>query len=328
MDRAHSPDPAANAAARPHVVVTTPVPAAVLDRLRERAEVSDVSASPREEWDAALSTAVGVLVSSNVPIDQSFLDAAPALRIVATWSVGYDNVDLAALAARGVVLTNTSGSLVETVADLTYALVIFAVRNLAAGLNWVRSGRWMQGNMPFGHDLEGATLGIVGFGQIGLAVAKRAQVSGMRVVYSNRNPRADDAATGASYRRFDALLAEADCIVLLVPLTPETRGMFGDEQFTKMKPTATLVNVARGAVVDTDALLRALEQKKIAGAALDVTDPEPLPPDHPLVGRDDVVIVPHVGSATYETRARMAMLAAENLLAFIDGKELPTPVFG
>ncbi len=311
---------------RPAIAITTPVPAAVVERLREHADVTDVSARPRAEWDAALASATGVLVSSNVPVDAAFLAAAPALRIVATWSVGYDNVDLAALAARGIVLTNTSGSLVETVADLTYALVIFAVRNLAAGLNWVRSGRWMQGNMPFGHDLEGATLGIVGFGQIGLAVAKRAHVSGMRVIYSNRNPRADDADTGASYRPFDALLAEADCVVLLVPLTAETRGMFGDEQFAKMKPTATLVNVARGAVVDTDALLRALEQKKIAGAALDVTEPEPLPPDHPLIGRDDVVIVPHVGSATFETRARMAMRAAENLLAFIDGKPLPTPV--
>jgi glyoxylate reductase len=132
--------------------------------------------------------------------------------------------------------------------------------------------------------------------------------------------------TGASYRAFDALLAEADCIVLLVPLTPQTRGMFGDEQFATMKPAATLVNAARGQVVDTAALLRALEQKKIAGAALDVTDPEPLPPDHPLLARDDVVIVPHVGSATYETRARMAMLAAENLIAFIEGAPLPTPV--
>jgi glyoxylate reductase len=312
--------------ARPTIVVTTPVPAAVIERLRERADVTDVSARPREEWNAALAGAVGVLVSSNVPVDAAFLDAAPALRIVATWSVGYDNVDLAALAARGIVLTNTSGSLVETVADLTYALVIFAVRNLALGLNWVRSGRWMQGNMPFGHDLEGATLGIIGLGQIGLAVAKRAHASGMRVIYSNRNPRQDDAETGASYRPFETLLAEADCVVLLVPLTPETRGMFGDEQFAKMKPTATLVNAARGAVVDTGALLCALDQKKIAGAALDVTDPEPLPPDHPLVGRDDVVILPHVGSATFETRARMAMLAAENLIAFIEGREPPTPV--
>jgi glyoxylate reductase len=311
---------------RAKIVVATPMPAAVLDRLRQRAEVTDVSALPRAEWDAALADAVGVLVSSTFPIDAEFLAAAPALRIVATWSVGYDNVDLAALAARGIVLTNTSGSLTETVADLTYALVIFAVRNLAVGLSWVRSGRWMQGNMPYGHDLAGATLGIVGFGTIGLAVAKRAQVSGMRVIYSNRNPRSDDATTGASYRSFDALLAEADCVVLLVPLTDETRGMFGDAQFAQMKPTATLVNVARGAVVDTDALLRGLQQKKIAGAALDVTDPEPLPPDHPLAALDNVVIVPHVGSATYETRARMAMLAAENLIAYIDGKEPPTRV--
>src|ERR1035437_2402741 len=311
---------------RAKIVVATPMPAAVLDRLRQHAEVTDVSALPRVEWDAALADAVGVLVSSTFPIDAEFLAAAPALRIVATWSVGYDNVDLAALAARGIVLTNTSGSLTETVADLTYALVIFAVRKLAVGLSWVRSGRWLQGNMPYGHDLAGATLGIVGFGTIGLAVAKRAQVSGMRVIYSNRNPRSDDATTGASYRSFDALLAEADCVVLLVPLTDETRGMFGDAQFARMKPTATLVNVARGAVVDTDALVRALEQKKIAGAGLDVTDPEPLPPDHPLAALDNAVIVPHVGSATYETRARMAMLAAENLVAYIEGKEPPTRV--
>jgi glyoxylate reductase len=311
---------------KPVVAVVTEVPDAVLARLREHADVIDVSMRPRTEWDTALAAATGVLVSSTVPVDGAFLAAAPNLKIVATWSVGYDNVDLDALRARGIVLTNTAGSLVETVADLTYALVIFAVRNLAVGLNWVRSGRWMKGNMPFGHDLEGATLGIVGFGTIGLAVAKRAQVSGMRVVYTNRKPRADDADTGASYRPLGALLAEADCVVLLVPLNSETRGLMGDEQFAKMKPTATLVNVSRGAVVDTGALLRALEQKKIAGAALDVTEPEPLPPDHPLLARDDVLVTPHVGSATFETRARMAMVAAENLIAFFDGRPLPTAV--
>jgi glyoxylate reductase len=299
---------------------------AVIERLRAVAAVIDLSARPREEWNGALARAVGVLVSSYVPVNAAFLDAAPELRIVSTWSVGYDNVDLAALRARGILLTNTSGSLVETVADLTYGLVIFAVRNLAVGLNWIRSGRWLSGPMPFGHDLEGATLGIVGFGAIGLAVARRAQVSGMRVIYTNRKARADDAITGAAYRPFDALLAEADCVVLLVPLTPETRGMFGDEQLAKMKPTATLVNAARGAVVDPDALLRALDAGTIAGAALDVTEPEPLPPDHELLRRDNVLVVPHVGSATYETRARMAMLAAENLVAFVTGAPLPTAV--
>ena len=312
--------------AHPRIVVATPVSAAVLERLRACAEVVDVSDRPREAWGDALATATGALVSSNVPVDAAFLEAAPLLRIVATWSVGYDNVDTAALAARGIVLTNTTGSLVQAVADLTYALVILAVRNLALGLNWARSGRWLSGNMPYGHDLEGATLGIVGFGTIGLAVAQRAQLSGMRVIYTNRNPRGDDALTGASYRALDALLAEADCVVLLVPLSDQTRGMIGEEQLARMKRTATLVNVARGPVVDTDALLRALETKTIAGAALDVTDPEPLPAEHPLVGRDDVVIVPHVGSATFETRARMALLAAENLVAFVEGREPPTLV--
>ena len=197
------------------------MPAAVVDACASMPTVSRrLGAAARRLERTRWRTPYGVLVSSNVPVDAAFLAAAPALRIVATWSVGYDNVDLAALAARGIVLTNTSGSLVETVADLTYALVIFAVRNLAVGLNWVRSGRWMQGNMPFGHDLEGATLGIVGFGAIGLRGRRSARsVSGMRVIYSNRNPRADDAATGAAYRPFDALLAEADCVVLLVPLT-------------------------------------------------------------------------------------------------------------
>ena len=311
---------------RPHIVVMTPVAPAALARLREHADVTDVSGRPPAERDAALATAAGVLVSSYVPIDAAFLDAAPELKIVATWSVGYDNVDLDALRARGIMLTNTSGSLVETVADLTYGLVIFAVRNLAVGLNWVRSGRWMQGPMPFGHDLEGAMLGIIGLGTIGLAVAKRAQVSKMKIIYTNRKPRPDDASTGATYRPFNALLAEADCIVLLVPLTPETRGMFGAAEFAKMKPTATLVNAARGAVVDQDALLRALDGKVIAGAALDVMEPEPLPPDHPLLQLDNVLITPHVGSATYETRARMAMLAAQNLIAFVSGAPLPTPV--
>jgi glyoxylate reductase len=148
----------------------------------------------------------------------------------------------------------------------------------------------------------------------------------MRVIYSNRTPRDDDAQTGASWRSFEGLLAEADCVVALVPLTPATRGLFGDAAFAAMKPSAVFVNVARGAIADTGALLRALDASEIAGAALDVTDPEPLPPDHPLHGRDDVLIVPHVGSATTQTRTRMAMLAARNVLAFAAGEPLLTEV--
>ena len=311
----------------PHVVVLTRVPDAVLQRLRAHARVTDVSDLPRAQWGAALADATGVLSSSNVPVDAAFLAEAPALRIVAMQSVGYDNVDVPGLRQRGIALSNSRGSLVEAVADLAYGLVIIAVRQLGPAIAWARDGRWLaHGDPPYSHDLAGATLGVVGFGAIGMALARRAHASTMRVIYHTRTPRADDAQTGGAYRPFDALLAEADCVVALLPLTPQTRGMFGDAAFARMKPSATFVNAARGPICDTNALLRALEQKKIAGAVLDVTDPEPLPPEHPLFAREDVVITPHVGSATVETRTRMAMLAAENLLAFAAGKPLLTPV--
>jgi glyoxylate reductase len=311
---------------RPKLAVLTRVPPRVLAALRERADVVDLSGEPRAAWASALRDAIGLLVSSGTPVDAALLAQAPAAKLVATVSVGYDNVDLTALRARNVALTNSRGSLDEAVADLTYALVIMGLRRLGGALNWARDGRWMDGDAPFGTDLEGATLGIVGFGGIGPKIARRAFASGMRVIYSNRHARDDDAATGASYRTFDALLAESDCVVVLVPLSPQTRGLFDDAAFAKMKPSAVFVNVARGAIADTAALIRALDAGTIAGAALDVTDPEPLPPDHPLQGRDDTVITPHVGSATAQTRERMAMLAAQNLLAFVDGKPLLTPV--
>jgi glyoxylate reductase len=312
---------------KPRIVVATIVPPSVIERLSERAEVVDVSALAHSEWNGALANARGLLVSSQVAVDAALVAAAPELQIVATVSVGYDNIDVAALAHRRILLTNTKGSLIEAVADLTYGLVIMAMRRLGYGMYWVRSGRWVkEGDAPFGHDLDGATLGIIGLGDIGSALVRRAHVSGMRVIYNNRRPRADDATIGATYRPFEALLAEADCIVLLVPLSPQTRGLFNDAAFARMKPEAVLVNAARGPIVETSALLRALEQGRIAGAVLDVTDPEPLPSDHPLLARNDVVVVPHVGSATVETRTRMAMLAAENLLAELDGKPLLTPV--
>jgi glyoxylate reductase len=304
----------------------TRVPHVVHTRLRDGARVTDVSTLPGERWGPALASAVGVLCSSNVPIDAAFLDETPALRIVALQSVGYDNVDLNELRKRGIVLTNSRGALVDAVADIAFALVIMAVRRLGPAIAWARSARWMHGDAPYSHDLAGAALGIVGFGAIGQALARRAQVSGMRILYHTRTPRDDDAQTGAAYRRFDSLLAESDCVVALLPLTPQTRGIFDQAAFARMKPTATFVNAARGQICDTNALLRALEQKQIAGALLDVTDPEPLPPNHPLYARDDVVITPHIASATIETRTRMAMRAAENILAFIDGKPLLTPV--
>jgi glyoxylate reductase len=310
----------------PLIGITAALPDAATALIAAQTEIVDVSAAPRPAWDAALARATGIVVNSVVPVDAALLSAAPQLGLVASVSVGYDNIDLATLRARGIRLTNTRGALDEAVADLTYALTIMAIRRLGRALNWVRDGRWENGDPPHGHDLEGATLGILGFGGIGPKLARRAQASGMRVIYANRRPRDDDAQTGASYRPFRTLLAEADCVVILVPLSDETRGLFDDAAFAVMKKDAVLVNAARGAIVDGAALQRALDSGAIGGAALDVTDPEPLPLGHPLLGRDDVIITPHVGSATVETRARMAMRAAENVVAFVRGEPLPTPV--
>jgi glyoxylate reductase len=311
---------------RVHVVITAPLPPAAVERIAAVADVVDVSTLPRANWDSALATADAIVVNATVTVDAALLTAAPRLRLVASSSVGYDKVDVAALRARGIGLTNTRGSLDEAVADIAFALVIIAMRRLGGAMAFARDGRWERADAPFGRDLAGATLGIVGFGGIGPKLAHRAQASGMTIVYSNRTPREDDARTGATYRPFRDLLGEADCVVVLVPLSPQTRKMFDDDAFAAMKKDAVLVNVARGAIVDTDALLRALDAGTIAGAALDVTDPEPLPAGHPLLGRDDVVVFPHVGSATTQTRLRMGMLAAENVEAFINGMPLPTPV--
>ncbi len=312
--------------AKPVAVVAAVLPAAARERIAAVADVVDVSDRPRTDWDDALAQADILVVNAGIAVDARLLAAAPRLRLVASSSVGYDKVDLAALRARGIGLTNTRGSLDEAVADIAFALVILAMRRLGGAMNVARDGRWEREDAPFGRDLENATLGIVGFGGIGPKLARRAAASGMHVIYSNRSPRDDDERTGAAYRPFRALLGEADCVVVLVPLSHETRGMFDDDAFRAMKKTAVLVNVARGPIVDTDALLRALDAGTIAGAALDVTDPEPLPAGHPLLGRDDVVVFPHVGSATSETRLRMAMLAAENVVAFVEGTFLPTPV--
>lgn len=274
-----------------------------------------------------LASADGLLLNSNVRVDEAFLDAAPRLRALATASVGYDNVDVAALAARGIAFANSRGSLTDAVADLTFALVVMALRRLPQAIAWTRAGRWAAGDaLPFANDVAAKTLGIVGMGEIGVAVAARARVAKMRVVYANRRPRADDAATGAAFRPFEALLAESDVVLALVPLAPETERLFDAAAFARMKPGAYFVNAARGRIADTAALLEALESGRLAGAALDVTDPEPLPGDHPLLARDDVIVTPHVGSATHETRERMTLVAVENLRAHFAGEPMPNRV--
>jgi len=251
------------------------------------------------------------------------LDREPQLRVISNFAVGYDNVDVPAATARGVAVCNTAGVLTETTADFTWALLMAAARRVVEGADYVRAGRWQTWGplLLLGRDLTGATLGIVGFGRIGREVAKRARGFDMRVLaYDTFEDEAAATEFGATYRPLDDLLREADFVTLHVALTPETEHLIGAREFGLMKREAILVNAARGPVVDTDALVAALRDGEIGGAAMDVTDPEPLPASHPLVALPNALVVPHIASATVATRDRMAELAAGNLLAVLRGE--------
>ena len=286
---------------------------------------------PREVLLRRVAGVDGVLTLLTDRVDDELLDAAgPGLRVVSNFAVGYDNIDVAACTRRGIAVGNTPGALTETTADLAWALLMAAARRVVEGDRYVRDGRWRTwGPMTLlGPDVHGATLGIVGFGRIGQAVARRAAGFGMRVVYSARSRATADVElqTGATWVPLAELLATADFVSLHVSLNAETRHIIDAAALAAMRPTAILVNTARGPVVDTDALVDALRMGTILAAALDVTDPEPLPADHPLVGMDNCLVVPHIASASPATRGRMASMAAANLLAGVAGRRLPTPV--
>ena len=312
------------------VVMTGGLMAPASERIQKICEVREwkkADPMPRELLFDWLKNAEGLVATGNIQVDEELLQHAPKLKVIVQSAVGYDNVDIAACTRHGVPFGNTPGVLVDATADLAFSLLLCAARRIHEGWDFVRAGSWQPGrNIPFGIDLAGKTLGIVGLGQIGAAVAKRARAFGMEVIYHNRNRRSNDNEIGATYESFNGLLAKADCIIVLTPLSKETRGLFGREQFKKMKPTAYFINVARGPVVDTAALYDALRTGEIAYAALDVTDPEPLPGDHPLLTLPNILITPHIGSATTETRTAMAQLTADNLLAGLAGKPLPAGV--
>lgn len=312
------------------VVMTGRIMAPALERIQKVCEVREWEKTdpiPREMLFDWLKDAEGLVVTSNIQVDEELLQHAPKLKVIVQSAVGYDNIDIEACTRHGIVFGNTPGVLVDATADLAFSLLLCSARRIHEGWDFVRAGSWHPGcNIPFGIDLAGKTLGIVGLGQIGAAVAKRARAFGMEVIYYNRNRRSNDNEIGATYESFDGLLEKADCVIVLTPLSKETRGLFGREQFKKMKSTAYFINVARGPVVDTDALLDALRTGEIAYAAIDVTDPEPLPGDHPLLTLSNILITPHIGSATAETRTAMAQLAVDNLLAGLAGKPLPACV--
>lgn len=310
---------------RPRVFVTRRLPGGALDRLRERAEV-DLWAGdlppPREALLERLREADGLLCLLTDRIDAEVIAGAPGLRVISTMAVGYDHIDVAAATARGIQVGHTPGVLTETTADLAWALLLATARRVVEGDRFVREGRWRtwDPNLLLGHDVHGATLGVVGMGAIGGAVAQRAHGFGMRVLYTRRSER--DAGIGRRVS-LEELLRESDFVSLHVPLTEETRHLVGERELRLMKPTAILINTARGPVVDQPALARALREGVIAGAGVDVTEVEPIPADDPLLSAPNVVILPHIGSASHATRGRMAEMAVENCLAGLEGRPLP-----
>ena len=301
----------------PRVLADLPVSPVVLELLGGRVELVP--------WDAV--GRVDAIYTYGHPIvDAAMMDRFAGLKLISNFGVGVDHIDVSAATSRGVPVGNTPGILDGATADLAFALILAAGRRIVEGDRYARGPDFTRYDPSYmlGREVHGSTLGVFGMGRIGRQVANRANGFGMTVLYHNRN-RNDEAeiALGAKYATKDELLAASDYVVLTVPLTAETRGFIGRAELAKMKPTATLVNVARGAVVDKDALAEAMAAKRIFAAALDVTDPEPLPRDHPLLKLDNVIITPHLGSATEETRRRMAELSVVNLFAGLEGKELP-----
>ncbi|NPA96637.1 MAG: D-glycerate dehydrogenase [Crenarchaeota archaeon] len=267
-------------------------------------------------------------------VDCNLLQQAKKLRIIAQYAVGYDNIDIECATRLGIYVTNTPGVLTEATAELTWALILATARRIVEADHFVRWGEWWRTGtgwhpkMMLGVELKGKTLGVIGLGRIGSRVAEIAVKGfGMKVIYYDTKRREDlEKELGVEYRDLDQLLQEADIITIHVPLTDKTYHMINEERLKKMKRSAILINTARGKVIDTEALVKALREGWIAGAGLDVFEQEPLPPNHPLTAFKNVVLAPHIGSATYETRHAMAELVAENLIAFYEGREPPTLV--
>ncbi|NHN49359.1 D-glycerate dehydrogenase [Halostella sp. JP-L12] len=323
---------------RPAVYVTREIPEAGLDMLEADYEVHTwekklppskeriITSLQELEADALL-----CLLTDN--IDAEVLDASDSLEVVSTCSVGYDHIDLDAAAERGIDVGHTPGVLTETTADLAWSLMMTCARRTIEGHHYVREGRWetWQPTLLTGQDVHDTTLGIVGLGNIGTAVARRGAGFGMDVIYSSRSRKPETEAelenhgVDIEYVDRDVVFECSDFISLHVPLTKETEGLVSTVEFERMKEDAVLINTSRGEVVDTDALIQALDSGEIKRAGLDVTDPEPLPGDHPLLNLapERVVVLPHLGSASVGTRDKMARMAAENIVAGLHGEELP-----
>lgn len=311
----------------PRVIADGPLDATVLGLLAGQVEILPwevAQTGSREPVD-------GLYTYGHPLVDGALLDRLPGVRVISNYGVGVDHIRVADARQRRIPVGNTPGCLDGATADMAFTLLLAAARRLVEGDRYARSAaftRYDPGYM-LGREAHSSTIGIVGLGRIGRQIARRARGFDMRVLYHNRRPAPEAAAAyQAEYATLDELLSRADYVVLSVPLSDATRGLIGRDQLRRMKPTATLVNVARGPVVDTAALTIALQQRWIYAAAVDVTDPEPLPRDHPLLALDNFTLAPHLGSATVETRQRMAEISVENLLRGLRGDSLLHEVLG
>jgi glyoxylate reductase len=304
----------------PKVVADGPLAAEITARLSEHCEILPWSVALQGSKDPV----AGIYTYGHPRVDGAMLDRLAGVRIISNYGVGVDHIVLADAAARRIPVGNTPGVLDGATADMAFALLLSSARRLVEGDRYARSPAFTVYDPGYmlGREVHGATIGIVGLGRIGRQIAQRARGFDMQVLYHNRRPHADVNAELARYASLEELLKQSDYVVLSVPLSAETRGLIGRAQFALMKPTATLINVARGPIVDTAALTQALTERRILAAAVDVTDPEPLPRDHPLLKLDNFTIAPHLGSATVQTRQQMADISIENLLRGLRGEPL------
>ena len=314
---------------RPRVFVTRQFFPEALEVLTGAADTEvwpdDEPPTPEQLLEKA-GEADGILTNIMDRIDADVFQAAHRLKVVSQLGVGVDNIDVAEATRRGVLVGNTPGVLAKATADIAFGLLMSAARRISEGDRWLRAGNWKMQYHPMvwlGAEIHGATLGIVGMGQIGVEMAKRARGFDMRVIYYSRTRKLElESELGMEYFEPSDLLSTADFVTLHIPLRQETRPFVGERELRLMKPTAILINAARGAVVDSRALYTALKEGWISGAALDVTDPEPILPDDPLLTLDNLVITPHIGSASIDSRRRTCLLAARNVVAGIQGRRL------
>lgn len=317
---------------KPKVYVTRILPKEAMDRIQSNCDATVWDGElppPRDVLLKNVADVEGLLSLLTDKVDAELMDKAPKLKVVSNYAVGFDNVDIPEATKRGIIVGNTPGVLTDTTADFAFTLIMSAARRVAEGDRYVRAGKWKTWGpmLLLGQDVYGSTLGIVGLGRIGAAMARRAKGFNMRLLYYDviRQKQYEDE-LGIEYASLDRVLAESDFITIHTNLTPETHHLIGAKQFEKMKRTCILVNTSRGPIVDNMALCEALRSGKILYAGLDVTEPEPLPSNHPLLTLDNVIIAPHIASASVVTRTKMGLIAAANLIAGLKGQLGPAPV--